>query len=132
MSYIKYPSNIPLSTELGTVYLSITDANHTYVHTDDGYTLNLCFVDNKWIEEQAQCVRGYFVPIISSKAQIEKIRKVLIPVVIKFMDEHPELRRQAQIAHVHNQIEIKQESIKSLKEEIRGIEMEIEDLEKTI
>lgn len=160
--WIWYPRNIQLSTPLGDIFLNITDRNHIYV---DGGSNGKYIVVNK-IEYQTSFhlmrqedgsyqldgdgygirgtrtfrhSKGNYNADQMSSAAIEKVKKVLIPIINEWASSNPEIFDVAEHAHINNKIFslekealVTTEKLQLLQQELLEKRTEIEQLTKSI
>jgi len=133
--YTNYPQDVEVVTPFGLVYLAITDGYHVYVNANSNgrtvtiggkpirFTAHLKFRDGHWAEDKDSAgryslyARKANVNTINDEAtdtQKSKIRDVVFPAIIQFLNDRPELLKQAQSIHVNNRIDSLQEEVDKL------------------
>lgn len=148
--WIWYPQNIQLPTPFGDVYLSVTDCNHIYVNggSDGKYiTVNKVEYQTSFHLQRTEngsfdlnkdgrgirgsrtwrCSKGNYNADHMSTAAIDKVKKVLIPLVNEWAVANPEIFDRAEYAHINNKILSLENEVKSLSDDLIAKQQEIQE-----
>jgi hypothetical protein len=147
--YQEYPKDLVVETPLGSVKLTITEAAHIYVESNDvlmisgkpiRVTLHMMRRNGEWSDKSENGRSSIYAkkPYVMSMqddatpTQKEKAIAVIVPTVAKFANNNPDLLKQAQVAHVANRVETIQGYIDEKRKEIAEYEKEIANLKATL